>query len=127
MKKSQITLSDTQLSIMRVLWAHGEADTQTVCDALASRTHKPAYTTVATLLKRLEKRGLVAHTAQDRKLIYSPLVSEQEVRTSMVAQMVGSLFKGDSAALLSHLIREREIGANDLETLMQMIDKEAKP
>lgn len=121
-----ISLSDTQLSVMRALWANREADTQTVCDDMAKGGKKLAYTTVATLLKRLEKRGLVTHRQEDRKQVFHALVSEEEVQTSMVSDLIGSLFKGDSKALVSHLLKEKELGANDLETLQKMINEGKK-
>jgi BlaI family penicillinase repressor len=119
-EKSMVHLSQTQLDLMRVLWREGEADTSTVCEGLEKTL---AYTTVATLLKRLEKRGLVETRQVARKFIYIPLVSEDEVMTSMVSNMIGTLFKGDSSALVSHLIKEDEINRDDLEKITQMIKK----
>lgn len=121
MNEPDITLSDTQLSIMQVLWELGEADTQTVCDALAAQGRQLAYTTVATLLKRLEKRGVVDHRLDGRKQVFRARVSEAEVRSSMVAGLVGSLFRGDPRALVSHLVREREVGPDDLEELRKLL------
>lgn len=118
--QNPVHLSETQLELMRVLWRKGEADTQTVCDGLKKTL---AYTTVATLLKRLEKRGVLQTTTRERKLIYKPLVSEEEVLTSMVASLVGTLFKGDSSALVSHLIKEDEINKDDLAKITKMINK----
>ncbi|MHA1543564.1 MAG: BlaI/MecI/CopY family transcriptional regulator [Alphaproteobacteria bacterium] len=118
--QNPVHLSETQLELMRVLWREGEADTQTVCDGL-KRTL--AYTTVATLLKRLEHRGVVETRHLDRKLIYKPLVSEKEVLTSMVASLVGTLFKGDSSALVSHLLKEDEINKDDLAKITKLINK----
>jgi BlaI family transcriptional regulator, penicillinase repressor len=118
--QNPVHLSETQLDLMRVLWREGEADTQTVCDSLKKTL---AYTTVATLLKRLEKRGVVETRHLDRKLIYKPLVSEKEVLTSMVATLVGTLFKGDSSALVSHLLKEDEINKDDLAKITKMIKK----
>ena len=119
-KQNPVHLSETQLELMRVLWREGEADTKTVCGALKKNL---AYTTVATLLKRLEKRGVVEATSRDRKFIYKPLVSEEEVLTSMVSTLIGTLFKGDSRALVSHLIKEDEINKDDLEKITKMIKK----
>jgi len=117
-EKEPVHLSDTQLELMRVLWRHGEADTKTVCEGLK----KPlAYTTVATLLKRLEKRGIIEARAEDRKFIYVPLVSEDEVMTSMVTSLIGTLFKGDSSALVSHLLKKEEVSEDDLEKITRMI------
>lgn len=120
MPQKSISLSETQLEIMRILWREGEAGTKTVCDAV----DKPlAYTTVATLLKRLEKRGIIKSRSEGRKFIFTPLVSEEEVMTSMVSSLIGTLFKGDSRALVSHLIRGDEINKDDLEKITDMIKK----
>lgn len=124
MKKTSISLSDTQLSIMRALWRHGEADTQTVCDALAAERRELAYTTVATLLKRLEKRELVAHRKEGRKQVFRACVSEAEVRNSMVSEFVGGLFRGDTSALVSHLIRQHDVTREELDEIELLIARE---
>jgi len=111
---------------MRALWEHGEADTQTVCDALSTRNKQPAYTTVSTLLKRLEKRGLITHRQMGRKQMFRPRVTEEEVQSSMVSDLIGSLFQGDSRALVSHLLKEKELAPGDLETLQKMIKEGQK-
>ncbi len=123
MSRSSVSLSDTQLSVMRALWRAGEADVQDVCDAMERDGRSLAYTTVATLLKRLEKRGLVAHRKEGRKQIFQARISEDEVRRSMVAGLIGSLFKGDSRALVSHLVRSNEVDEDDLEELQRMIEE----
>lgn len=119
-KQKSVHLSETQLDLIRVLWREGEADTQTVCDALKKTL---AYTTVATLLKRLEKRGVLESSQKGRKLFYKPLISEEEVMTSMVSSLIGTLFKGDTSALVSHLVREEEINKDDLEKITDLIKK----
>ena len=122
-KKDPVHLSETQLELMRVLWKRGEADTKTVCEDL----EKPlAYTTVATLLKRLENRGAVEARSEDRRHIYRPLVTEDEVMTSMVSSLIGTLFKGDSSALVSHLVKKEEVSEDDLEKISEIIKKGQK-
>lgn len=114
--KRQVHLSDLQLAVMRALWARGES---AVADLVADLGPKRglAHTTVATLLTRLEKRGLLASRRDGRTLIYKALISEPDVRRSMVADLVATLFKGDPKALLAHLVREDEIVPGDLERI----------
>jgi len=123
MARKPISLSETQLTVMHALWQHDEADIQDVCEAMAKNGKKLAYTTVATLLKRLEKRGLVAHRKSGRKQIFHASVTRAEVRRSMVSGLVGSLFEGDSRALLSHLVQAHEVDGDDLEELHRMIQE----
>lgn len=115
-------LTDLQLSLMRILWTRGEATVAEVRDEIADRDL--ATTTVATLLARLEKQGIVSRRRRDRQYVYRPRVTEGEVRTSMVAGLVGTLFEGDPAALVSHLVSEAEIEEADLEKLRAMLDRE---
>lgn len=114
------SLSDLQLDLMRVLWQRGESSTAEVAEALAG-ARGLAHTTVATLLTRLEKRGLVSARREGRQLVYRAEVEEGAVRRSMVSGLLGSLFGGDPRALLAHLLREQEIGAGDLEQLRRAL------
>lgn len=118
--KRDVQLSEAQLAVMRALWLTGEAPTAKVAEHVG-RERKLAYTTVATMLSRLEKRQLVASRQEGREKIYRPLISEDEVQTAMVSGLVSRLFKGDPAALVSHLVRRDEIGEDDLERVRDML------
>lgn len=120
MGKAEIQLSDVQLVVMRALWRTGEAPTARVVEEVA-KDRKLAYTTVATLLSRLERRGLVASRQEGREKIYRSVISEDEAQTAMVSKLVSRLFKGDAAALVSHLVRRDEIGEEDLERVREML------
>jgi len=112
--KREVHLSELQLAVVRALWRRGEASTAEVVTELGPKRDL-AHTTVATLLTRLEKRGLLETRRDGRTLIYKPLITEADVRRSMVADLVATLFKGDPKALLAHLVREDEIAPGDLE------------
>ena len=116
-----LELSELQLAVMRVLWQQKKAAVTEVQEALKSERDL-ALTTVATVLTRLEKAGLVAHRASGRHYLYRPLVSEEEVRRSMVSVLAERLFEGDVAALVSHLVNAREIKPGDLARVRQLIE-----
>jgi predicted transcriptional regulator len=118
---SKITqLGDLQLAIMQVLWDLGEATVTDVHQALlADRGLAP--TTIATMLKKMEEKGVVAHRAEGRKFIYEPSVSRDHVRRSMVAEITERLFAGDPVALVTHLISRHEIRPEELSELERMI------
>ncbi len=115
-----VALSDPQLALMRVLWASGEISVADAAAALAPE-RKLAHTTVATMLSRLEKRGLVVARRDGRELRYRACVAEHEVRRSMVSGLLSALFGGDAKALVAHLIREDEIAPRDLERVRELI------
>lgn len=117
------TLSDLQLDVMRALWARGEASTADLAAALEA-SRGLAHTTVATVLTRLEKRGIVRSRRDGRQLVYSACVAEEAVRRSMVSSLLGTLFSGDAGALVAHLVREDEIAAGDLDRVRKLLAKE---
>lgn len=121
-REEDVALSELQIAVMRELWSRQEASTAEVAQALADQRGL-AHTTVATLLTRLEKRGVVAARRDGRQLVYRALVSEAQVRRSMVAGLLGSVFGGDAPALVSHLVRESELGAGDLERIKRLLAK----
>ena len=118
---SPLELSELQLAVMRVLWQRKKAAVSEVQEALKSERDL-ALTTVATVLTRLEKAGLVTHRASGLHYLYRPLVSEEEVRRSMVSVLAERLFEGDVAALVSHLVNAREIKPGDLARVRQLIE-----
>lgn len=121
-------LSDQQLAFMRVLWNQGEATAQAVQAALAEQGHALAPTTVATVLTRLERKGLVAHRRSGRQFVYRARAGEQEIRRSMLARLTDFFFGGDPEALVSHLTAGRGLGEADLEEVRRLIaEKEQRP
>jgi predicted transcriptional regulator len=111
--KRDVTLSELQIALMRVLWRRGEASTADVAAELGEERGLK-HTTVATLLTRLEKRGVVGQRRDGRQLFYRPLVDEAEVRRSMVADLLDALFGGNAQELVAHLVEESEIAPGDL-------------
>jgi BlaI family penicillinase repressor len=117
-----IELTDLQISLMRVLWTRGEAAVSDVHEA-AYADRGLALTTVATILSRLEKAGLVARRQAGRHYMYRALVSEEEVRRSMVSELAERLFQGDVTALVSHLLDEGDIAPGDLDRVRRLIEQ----
>ena len=86
-------LTDLQLAVVRALWTQGECMVLDVQQALLPE--RPlAQTTVATLLTRLEKRAVVSHRVEGRQFVYRALVTEPQVKVSMVGQLTEMLFAG---------------------------------
>jgi BlaI family transcriptional regulator, penicillinase repressor len=124
MKKIErdIALSELQIAVVRVLWNRGETSVTEVAKVLADERGLK-HTTIATLLTRLEKRGVVTQRREGRQLLYVAAISESQVRRSMVADLIGNLFGGDSRELVAHLVRESELAPGDLERLRKRLQK----
>jgi BlaI family transcriptional regulator, penicillinase repressor len=117
---SRIGLGDLQSAIMRVLWQRGEASVSDVHAALQDE-RRLAPTTIATMLKKMEAKGVVTHRVDGRQFVYRPTVSATDVRRSMVSELVGRVFEGNPAALVSHLMSEQGISREDLEEIRRLL------
>ena len=118
-------LGDLQLAIMRVLWNRAEATVAEVHETLEPERGL-ALTTIATMLTKMEKKGVVDHHAEGRRFIYRPLVSESQVRRSMVADLTSQLFRGDVTALVNHLLSDHQIDDQELTQLRELISARAE-
>lgn len=119
------SLTEFQLSILQVLWEHEEA---TVTEVVSALERSSAPSTVATMLGRLEKRGLVAHRSEGRQYVYRATVAEDDVRRSVVREftdLTDDLFAGDVTAVVSQLLTFRDVRGADLERLRSLIDEKA--
>ena len=117
-----VGLTGLQLAILQVLWDRGEATTQDVWEAV-SEERPLALTTVATLLSRLERKHVVAHRQEGRQYVYTATVTRAEVRRSKIQELTDTLFGGDSAALVSHLVRADDVNAEELERIRALLDE----
>lgn len=122
-------LGELQHRIMRVLWDAREATVSEVHARLGAEAAEDerALTTIATMLSKMERKGVVGHRVEGRQFVYRPLVSERDVARTMVADLVDQLFEGSASAMISHLLTEQEIDAAELDRLTRMIaDRERK-
>jgi len=125
-ESGDLALSDLQLRLMRVFWSRHSASAADVVAALRA-TRPLAHTTVATLLSRLEKRGLLLATREGRQVTYRAAVSQQDVRRSMVSALVSGLFDGEAHSLVSHLVDQRHIGADELAEIRAALGRKGRP
>lgn len=121
----QYRLTELQLDILKALWKREEATVVDVQNALRPR-RKLAMTTVATHLMRLERKGIIAHRTEGRQYVFRALVDESKVRRSVVSefsQLAERLFAGDVTELVSHLLSDRDVEAEDLKRIRALITK----
>jgi len=120
MKRKIARLGDLQLRIMKVLWQRGEATVADVLEQVAG-PNDLAYTTVATMLRKMEARGLVTHRIEGRSFIYRARLREEEVTRTIADHFVERLFEGSLTEVVSHLLSTREVSKDELEVLEQLI------
>ena len=118
-------LGDLQLKIMTILWERGEATVSVVHEALGG-TSAFAYTTVATMLRKMEGRGLVDHRGEGRSFIYRAKVAEEAVSRDMSDHLVDRLFGGSLTEVVNHLLSTREVSREELKDLERLIAERKK-
>lgn len=122
------SLTELQLSIMAVLWESDEATVVDVHEALRP-DRRIAQSTVATLLSRLEDKGVVTHREEGRQYVYRAIVSANQVRRSIASEfrdLTERLFSGDLAGLVSQLLSARDIAPEDLAKVRAMIERKER-
>ena len=115
-------LSGLQLVLLRALWQGGELSVSEV-HAAVSAERDLAPTTVGTLLKRLERRGVVSHRTKGRQFLYSATVTEEEAQRTMLREVHERLFSGDLPEMVNQLLRSRDFQPGDLERVRRMLDE----
>lgn len=112
-------LGDLQLRIMKVLWERGEAAVSDVHEALGHAEF--AYTTLATMLRKMEARGLVTHRAEGRSFVYKASVAAEAVSRGMADHLVDRIFEGSLPDVVNHLLRTRDVSREELAQLEKLI------
>jgi predicted transcriptional regulator len=120
-KEQARQLTNLQMDVMQVLWQQGEATVTQVHNALQEE-RQLAMTTVATLLSRLEKYGLLTHRTEGRQYVYRSLVPQSEVRRSRLTELIDQFFQGNPADLVYHLINETDVDDDDIARLQALIE-----
>jgi predicted transcriptional regulator len=120
--RDTVGLTGLQLALLEVLWSRDEASTQDVWEALTAERGL-ALTTVATLLSRLERKGIVVHRQVGRQYVYRAAVTRAEVRRSKVRDLTQTLFGGDAAALVSHLVRAEDVDDQELQRIRTLLEE----
>ena len=116
-------LGDLQLKIMKVLWRRTEPTTVAEVHEALSDEGKLAYTTIATMLRKMEARGLVRHRVEERKFFYRAAVQSEEITRNISAHFLDRLFEGSLADMLAHLLTTQEISREELARLEELIAK----
>jgi len=121
-RKKGVRLGELQLQIMQVIWESGKlVAVSDVQQALQGRNL--AYTTVATMLRKMEARGLVGHVSEGRRFLYSASIEPSDVSGGVARDLVDRIFGGSLADTVSHLLQSREVDASELNEIEKLIRK----
>ena len=119
--KKEEKLGERELDIMQVLWNVRSATVSEVQQALQQQGLNIAYTTVQTILNRLETKGHVARDTGDRAHRYKPLLKEPKAVTVAIKRLADQFFSGSVEALATHLV-SKNLTSKQLAKIQAIID-----
>ena len=111
-----IQLTKLELEIMDVLWRLEEASVRELMDALSEKK-RPAYTTVQTIVQRLEQKGAVRRTRKiGNALMFEPAVTKTSAYRRVIDELL-ALFGGSAQPVVAHLLESGKLTLEDLKAL----------
>ena len=113
-------LGKLELQVMKLIWDRGNATVRDVWEELYPEK-RLAYTTVATVMRKLESKGFLKHDERDRTYIYRPLIEQGEVSQGMLKELIDGLFDGSAAKLVNTLVQTQDLTEKDLAQIQRII------
>ena len=121
--KEERTLTRAEMEIMNILWDSGRG--MTTHDIISHYPEpRPAYTTIATLLKILTTKGFVGYRKADdggKTLYFSPLISRAEYTSRFMSEVKRTFFGGSLKSLISFFAKEEDMSDEDLQEILSLI------
>ena len=107
---------------MRVLWEHGESSVGDVVERLSARP-RPAYNTVLTLLRIMEKKGYVTHRKEGRAFLFRPLIARSDAGRRALTTLVNRFFDGSPRLLILNLLEDQRLSAEAIAEVKKRIEE----
>jgi predicted transcriptional regulator len=116
-------LSESDLSVLKCLWDQGESTVRQVLDRLRDQGVDWAYTTVQTLLYRLQDKGYVQSRKDGWTLVFSAAVTRDEHLSRQLDALAERICDGSATPLMLHLVENRSFTATELRHFRQLLDR----
>jgi len=129
MAERQYDPGNAELDVLKVLWDEGPCTVRDVLNHMHQRGRRVAYTTVQTLLTRLEQKKFVRSDKSDLAHVFRARVSRDQVTQSRLNALVEQLYDGAAGALVLQLVRNERLSESDigeLQRLIERLDEESK-
>jgi BlaI family transcriptional regulator, penicillinase repressor len=122
MAKRPLSIPDSELDVLKVLWDRGQATVREVLETLRSAGRQWSYATVATLLDRLETKGVVTSDRSELAFVYKPVVTNLEVRQKRVNNLVDKLYQGEPGLLVLHLLKSHPLDPRQAKEVRALLE-----
>jgi predicted transcriptional regulator len=123
MAKAPLELGSAELDVLKVLWDRGPRTVREVLDEMHDRGRRVAYTTVLTLLTRLEQKGAVVSDKSEQAYVYRPKLTRERVTATRLRTLVQQLYDGAATPLVLQLMQSEKFSPEEIAQLQQLIDR----
>ena len=123
MPKRPPTIPDSELDVIKVLWDRGQGTVREILETLRAAGRQWSYATVATLLDRLETKGMVTSDRSELAFVYRPMISAQDVRQKRVNNLVEKLYQGEPGLLVLHLLKSHPLDAGQAKEVRALLEE----
>jgi BlaI family penicillinase repressor len=123
MAKRPLSIPDSELDVLKVLWDREQATVREVLETLRSAGRQWSYATVATLLDRLEPQGVVTSDRSELAFVYRPVISNAEVRQKRVGNLVDKLYQGEPGLLVLHLLKSHPLAPDQAKEVRALLEE----
>lgn len=115
-------LTDLQQAILDYIWTHGPSTSEQLREGLRPR-HPLKDSSVRTLLRRLEDRGYVTHTAEGKVFVYNATSRRTSVAARAVKQIIDRFWSGSAEQFLAGMVDEKVLSAAAIKRLAKKVGK----
>ncbi len=123
MAKRPLTIPDSELDVLKVLWDRGQATVREVLETLRTAGRQWSYATVATLLDRLETKGVITSDRSELAFVYKPTITTHEVRQKRLNSLVDKLYEGEPGLLVLHLLKSHPLDAGQAKEVRAVLEE----
>ena len=123
MAKPNPELGAAELDVLKVLWERGPSTVREVLDHLHGRGKRIAYTTVLTMLSRLEQKGAVGSDKSEQAYVYKARVTRERVTASRLKTLVQQLYDGAATPLVLQLMQTEKFTPEEIAQLQALIER----
>lgn len=120
--KIEKPFTEVELELMNVIWDLGECTVKDVQVRLLE-TRELAYTSVATMMKILEQKGVLASHKNDRAHNYQSLISRQEYESASLKHLTDHVFQGDPSSMVMRLLNDTKLSKEELQNIQKVLDE----
>lgn len=113
-------LTHTEEETMQAVWRNGEGNVKAFMEHLDEAI---PYTTVASTIKNLEKKGYLTSRLVGNTYLYTPLVSEEEYKKKFMGSVVKDYFDNSYKELVNFFVEQKKLSAKELKEIITMIEK----